>query len=602
MADNYFTDHPERVEQIQKYLDLEELVPPLEETRGEPDFYKTPREALDFYLGALGEIGKFCAKEVRPWAAQIDAEGAHLKDGVVSYPAKLEENLKRCIELGIFGGLVSRRYGGLNLPKPIHMMALEMFGQACPNTALFVAACSMAPFVEHFGCEEQRKTYLPKLISGEWRTAMALTEAQAGSDLGRLRTKAVPSGDCYLVSGTKRFASYGNEHIVFTLARTDPRSHGLKGLSVLIVPREIDGRRNVVVPKIEDKICLHASPTCELIFENSVGYLLGPEGEGFKVMAELMNGARLGMAAIALGISVAALEQAKLYAKTRTTMEKPIIEHPMVADLLYEMEIEIRAERAMVMEAALSSDWMTIYQKRGDKKNFKRWRKRYYRLTPLCKYMCSERVITHTRNALQIFGGYGVCMDYPMERFWRESIIYPIYEGTSQIQSLITLKDTLKDVASQAAGFLGSLAGAWAKSMVDRDPVRSKVRQARHELNQGIRTILMSIIRDKFRSDIEALKQQKIQDFIKEFSLKLLSSKTDLTYPLLWAERFTRIVCDYYALKCMADHYATGDTEREKWILEFAELSIPRMRLENHYMVHRLPSTLEYIKSNAPPV
>src|SRR4029077_18195555 len=120
---------------------------------------------------------------------------------------------------------------------------------------------------------------------------------------------------------------------------------------------------------------------------------------------------------------------------------------------------------------------------------FKRWKKRYRRLTPLCKYLCAEKAITITRNALQLFGGYGVCRDYPVERLFRESVIYPIYEGNSQIQSLMVLKDTLKDVAMQATGFLGSLAGAWSQSMVTRDPVKQRLLQARNELNQGIRTI-----------------------------------------------------------------------------------------------------------------
>ena len=178
----------------------------------------------------------------------------------------------------------------------------------------------------------------------------------------------------------------------------------------------------------------------------------------------------------------------------------------------------------------------------------------------------------------------------------RETLIYPIYEGTSQIQSLMVLKDTLKDVAVQATGFLGSLAGAWAESMVVRDPVKSKLLEARNELNQGIKHILLSITKDKFKSDVEALKQQKIQDFLKGLSLNLLSEKTDLTLPFLWAERFCRITCDYYALKCLADHLKPGDTEQQKWVLEFAALAIPRMRLENEYIVNRLPSTLEFLK------
>ena len=597
MAENLFSDYPERVDQLKKYSELEKLVMPLEEAFGEKDFFKNPQEGLDFYFGALEEIGKFCAKEVKPAAAEIDRIGCKYKDGVVTLPDALLSHMKRCRDLGVFSGSISRKYGGLNLPRLVQMMTLEMFGHACPNTALTIAAFSMGDFLQQYGTEEQINAYMPKFITNEWTTSMALTEPGAGSDLGKLRTSAKKNGDHYLINGTKHFITNGDGNVSFALVRTDPHSSGLQGLSVLIVPHDLDGRPNFKVTKIEEKVCLHGSPTCELVFENSIGYLLGPEGEGFKVMAELMNTARLAMGALGTGIATAAMEAAKDYAKTRVTMGKPILHHPMVADLIYEMEIEIRAMRSLVAETSMAYDWMHIAKKKGDEKEFKKWKKRYRRLTPLCKYYCSEKTITIAKNALQIFGGYGVCKEYPVERIFRETIIYPIYEGTSQIQSLMVLKDTLKDVGSQAAGFLGSLAGAWAESKVTRNPVKSKVLQARNELNQGIKTMLGSIIRSKFKSDIEDLKQQNIQQFLKDFSLQLLTSKTDLTFPFLCAERFTRITCDYYTLKCMADRCPEGDKDREKWILEFAELAIPRMQLENHYMLHRLPSTLEYMKT-----
>jgi 3-(methylthio)propanoyl-CoA dehydrogenase len=598
LASNLFTDFPDRVDSIKKYSDIKKLIFPLEEAFGEPGFYKSEEEAMEVYEGALTEIGKLCALEIAPKAAQVDREGCKLKDGVVTLPEALESHLTKITQLGTFAGCISRKYGGLNLPRAVQVMGLEMFGHACPNTGLTVANFAMADFVQHFGTEDQKAEYIPKLISSEWHSSMALTEPNAGSDLGKLRTTARKNGDHYLITGTKCFISSGNTQLSFVLARTDPKSTGLSGLSVLAVPIQIEGRSipNFRVPKIEDKVCLHASPTCEMIFEDSVGYLMGTEGNGFKVMAELMNVARLAMGALATGIATAALDAAKEYARTRVTMGKPIIQHPMIADMLYEMEIETRAMRAMVMEAAVACDWMMIAEAKGDQANYKKWKKRYRRLTPLCKYYCAEKAITIAKNALQMFGGYGVCRDYPAERLLREALIYPIYEGTSQIQSLMVLKDTLKDVAQQATGFLGSLAGAWAEAKVTRDPVKSRLLQSRNELNQGIRSILMSIIKDKFKSDMDDLRQQKIQDFLKDFSLQLLTSKTDLTYPFLCAERFTKITCDYYALKCMADHLPAGDKERQKWILEFAELALPRMQLENHYMVNRLPSTLQYMK------
>lgn len=596
MAENLFTEYPERVEQIKKYCGLPELVEPLEETFGEKGYFKSPEEGMEFYLGALEEMGKLAAKQIQPRAAQIDREGVHFKDGKVTYPEALETSLRQVAEVGVFSGTVARKYGGFNLPRAVSTLALEMFGQACPNTGLNIANFSMADFVQNVGSEAQKEELIPKLMSQEFRSSMALTEPNAGSDLGKLRTSAKKEGEHYVINGSKIFISGGHTDLSFALVRTDPNSQGLTGLSVMIVPKVIDGKENFRVTKIEEKICLHGSPTCELVFENSIGTLLGAEGEGFKVMAELMNAARLAMGALATGIACAAHQAAKDYAKTRVTMGKPIIQHPMIADMLHEMEIEIRAMRAITMEAAMACDWMHIYKAKGDEANFKRWKLRYRRLTPLVKYTTSEKAITIAKNALQIFGGYGVCREYSAERILRESLIYPIYEGTSQIQSLMVLKDTLKDVASKSGGFLGSLAGAWAEAKITRDPVKSKVLQARNELNQGIKTILGSIIKQKFTSEIDALKNANIQQFLKDFSLQLLNAKTDLTYPFLVAERFTRITADYYAMKSMADRCPAGDKDQEKWILEFAELAIPRMQLENHYMVHRQPSTIDWIK------
>ncbi len=598
MAENFFTDYPERKDQLFKYSRLESLIQPLEEAFGEKDAFKDTKEAFEMYSGVLEEIGKLCALEIKPSAAKIDLEGTHLVDGEVQMSPTLQSQIRKCAELGVFSGQGSRQVGGFNLPSVVQVAALEMFAQACPNTGLTVAAYSMISFVEKWGTEEQKSRLLPKLLNAEYATAMALTESNAGSDLGNLRTSAKKDGDKYLVNGTKQFISYGHGEVVMTLVRTDPNSKGLEGLSVLWIPKTENGKKNISVSKIEDKVCLHASPTCELVFENSVGELFGPEGQGFKVMLDLMNGARLAMGALSLGICTAALSEAKKYANERTTFGKPIFQHPMVADMIFEMEVEIRAMRALVYETACASDYLRIAEKNNNKHDIKKWKQRFRRLTPLCKYMVSEKAVTITKNAVQIFGGYGVCREYPVERLWRESLIYPIYEGTSQIQSLMVLKDTLKDVAQQASGFMGSLAGALALSKVTRDPVKREVLKARNELNLGIKTILGSVLKDKFRSDIDSLKENKIQDFFKDFSLNLLTSKTDLTFPFLVAERFCRITCDYYALKCMTDHH-DGNPEWEKWILAFSEMAIPRMQLENHYMVHRLPLTLEYMKQRS---
>jgi len=595
MAENLFLEVPDRNDLLTRFSRLSDYVLDWERTFGDPESFKTPQDALELYRGVLEELGKFAAQEIKPKASQLDSHGVHFQNGKVVLPEILQQHLKHFVDLGLFSYQVSRKYGGFNFPQAAQILALETVAQACPNTGLTLAAFSMASFVSKWGNEEQKTRILPHLMDNSWQTAMALTEPEAGSDLGKLRTSAKKTGDKYIVNGTKRFITNGNADLVFTLVRTDPHSSGLKGLSVMLIPKEVDGKLNVKVTKIEDKVCLHSSPTCELAFEDSVGELLGPEGEGFKVMLDLMNEARLAMAALAVGIATAAFEEAKAYAQQRMTWDKPIIQHPLVADMLAEMEIEIKTMRSMVMEAACCGDLLHMAQAQGDTKAIRKWKTRYRRLTPLAKYYCCEKTVTITKNALQIFGGYGVCREYPAERLWRESIIYPIYEGTSQIQSLMVLKDTLKDVAQHAAGFLGSLAGAWAESKLAMDPIKSSLLQGRNELNQAIRKILLSIIKDKFKADIEDLKQSKIQEFIRDFSLNLLTEKTDLTYPFLSAERLTRITCDYYAMKCLADH-AHKDPVREELIEDFCELALPRMRMENAYLSERKLSTLKFMK------
>lgn len=595
MAGNLYLDFPERVKQIEKFSGLRDLYGPLEKAFGDSTLFTNADEAIEVYRATMIESGKICAEEIMPLAAQLDEEGATLKDGKVSLPAALEGILQKLTQMGTFAAPVSRQYGGLNLPRPLQAMMLEMLGHACPNTALTVANFSMGDFIQTFGTESQKAEYLPKIMNNEWRTSMALTEPQAGSDLAQLKTTSRKVGDHYLINGSKRFITSGNADISFVLVRSDPKSQGLQGLSVMIVPNVHNGTANFQVPKIEDKVCLHSSPTCELIFEDSIGYLLGNEGEGFRVMLELMNTARLAMGALATGIASRAFSEAKNYATQRITMGKPILHHPMVADMLYEMELEIGAMRALYIETALAYDLLKIAQAEGDKPSERRWTKRYRRLTPLVKYLCAEKAVTITKNAMQIFGGYGVCKDYPVERLHREALIYPIYEGTSQIQSLMVLKDTLKDVACHASGFLGSLAGAWAESLLATDPIKSKLLEARGELNAAIKCILMSIIRDKFRADIGALRETKIQDFLSDYSLKLVTEKTDLKFPFLLAERLTRICSDYYALKCLVDRHESSDSERTQLILDYAELILPRMRMENDYMVRRLPSTLRWL-------
>ncbi|MFM8269959.1 MAG: acyl-CoA dehydrogenase family protein, partial [Pseudomonadota bacterium] len=245
MADNFYLDVPDRSLLLRQFSRLPDYVMDWESTLGNKDTFSNTQEGLEFYQGVLEEIGKFAAQEIKPKAALIDQEGVKFSNGEVTLPPTLQNHLKRFVELGVFSAQVSRAYGGENLPQAVQILSLEMLAQACPNTSLTVAAFSMASFVSKWGSEEQKTRILPKLMTNTWQTAMALTEPDAGSDLGKLRTSAVRKGEHYVINGTKRFITNGNADIVFTLVRTDPNSQGLQGLSVMIVPKIAEGRSNI---------------------------------------------------------------------------------------------------------------------------------------------------------------------------------------------------------------------------------------------------------------------------------------------------------------------------------------------------------------------
>jgi alkylation response protein AidB-like acyl-CoA dehydrogenase len=340
---------------------------------------------------------------------------------------------------------------------------IEMLARACASTMIQNGIAYTAPAAMIFrdGTDEQKGRYLPPLARGEISGAVAMTEPEAGSDVGNLSTTATLRDGCWFIDGRKQFISAGNGDFVIVLARSATGSKGLEGLSLFVADRWVDDdpaapasmretsgkRENYKVERAEHKFTIRGSPTCSLVFEGTRAMPLGEIGQGWRGITRFMNESRIGVGIQGLGIAQAALAAAQDYAARRVQMDKPIREHPMIAEMLMEMETTVAGLRALIVEAAALQD-VVMHGGDGDTA----WRLR--ELTPLVKWYGSEEAVHTCRRALQIFGGYGVVIEYDVERHMRDALITPIYEGTSQIQSLMAVRDLMRSLIRKPSSLL----------------------------------------------------------------------------------------------------------------------------------------------------
>jgi alkylation response protein AidB-like acyl-CoA dehydrogenase len=390
----------------------------------------TWREALDL-------AGKYIATEIAPRAAKVDEIGVIRQDGEIRMSEPMIQNLRGLAELGLASPSVPTDFGGAALPFTVSMMFAEMLARADLATQVQhgIGWNSPAALIVRFGNDQQKAKYLPRLAKGEIMGAVAMTEPQAGSDVGRVATTATARGDgCWLLRGRKQFISAGQGDFVIVLARCVPDSSGLEGLGLFVADRE---GRNYLVERAEHKFVIRGSPTCALVFEGSEAAPLGAPGDGWRQIVTFMNESRLGVGIQGIGVASAALAKASDYATQRVQMDKPIREHPLVAEMLLEMETTVAGARALAYDAAVLQDLALFGREEKAARDVRE-------LTPLVKWYGTEGAVRVCRLALQVHGGYGVVDEYDVGRFLRDSLITPIYEGTSQIQSLMAVKDLMK--------------------------------------------------------------------------------------------------------------------------------------------------------------
>lgn len=397
----------------------------------------------------------------RPAREHWDAEAELTEDGGARPPAHIRAAYDRLREAGLVSLMVSGEYGGAALPGLLNGFYLEMISRADTSLMTVVGLqTGVAGDIEKYGDDRLKRAWLPRLASGEVQGAMDLTEPRAGSDLGGITTRAVDAPDGTVrVDGVKIFITNGGAEVHLVLVRDSDHFEESKGttngLSLVLVPRHLpDGSRNGIrVARLEKKLGIHGSPTCEVVFENAVGWRLGQKGQGFRAMLDLMNNARLGVAAQAIGVAAAALDDAVRYAGERQQFGQPIAKQPLVLSMLSKMNVNVEAARALLYrtfalidangarEAALRRGDLPADEAARLRETVERDVVRVRLLTPLCKYYATEICHDVTRDAMQVFGGIGYTMDADVAKLHADSLIMTVYEGTSEIQASFALRE-----------------------------------------------------------------------------------------------------------------------------------------------------------------
>lgn len=361
-------------------------------------------------------------KKVRDFVEREIVPIASVTDETHEFPL---ETIKKMGKQGLMGISIPKEYGGVGADFLSYILAIEEIAKGCASTAVITVHTSVESFpILYFGTEEQKRNYLPKLARGEFIGAFALTEENAGSDASGLQTTARREGDFYILNGKKRFISNaGYADVYLVMASIDP-NRGAHGVTAFLVDKDTPGFK---IGKREEKMGLHGSATCELIFDDAqvpVENLLGEEGQGFKVAMFLLDAGRIGIGAQALGIAEAALDAALAYSLERVQFKQAIGNFQGIQFMLADMATQIEASKLLVYQAASLRMAGLPYSKEAS----------------MAKMHASDTAVKVTTDAVQIFGGYGYCKEYKVERYMRDAKITQIYEGTNQIQRILIAK------------------------------------------------------------------------------------------------------------------------------------------------------------------
>ncbi|MCB9687093.1 MAG: acyl-CoA dehydrogenase family protein [Alphaproteobacteria bacterium] len=622
---NFYEDNDDLRFYVERAIDWEPIVRLTEHDFRSPDGPKSTAEALETYQDVLALVGGFVADEIGANWRALDAAHPKLVDGEVKYPPVMEELFEKLASLELNGLNIPRELGGLNAPVVLMQVTNELFARAdvsiCAHHG-FHGGMAMAALV--YSVLEGSTTFdreLPGISStrfqhviddilagGSWGS-MDITEPHAGSDMANLRTRGVLGEDgVWRVTGSKTFITSGHGRWHFVIARTEDKQGddafaGLNGLSMFLVPAfdENGVRTHTTIDAVESKMGHHGSATVGISFEDAPAELIGKRGEGFKYMLMLMNNARIGVGFEALGLCEAAYRMAKAYAAERPSMGKTIDKHEMIADMLDEMRTDIQGIRCLGMaavqleEIAQKIDIQLRFDPPADpaererlEKRMKRAKRRARELTPVLKYLASEKAVEIARRNVQIHGGAGYMVEYGAEKLLRDAMVMPIYEGTSQIQGLMAMKDTLMAAVKHPRTFVRESARARWTSVSSRDPLERRVAKLEVARNQSVQHLLSRLAGHK----LSELRHEPMGSWGSKLSH--FDPKRDFALAMLHAERLIRILADVQVaqeLYAQAKRFPERTEVLERW-LERAEPRTAFLLTEITTTGHRLLRSL----------
>ena len=446
---NFYKDNPALKYQLTHPL-MQKIVALKERDFADKDQYDYApadvADALDSYDKVLEIIGEICGEVIAPNAEGVDHDGPQVVNNRVVYAPGTQQNHDTLAQAGLYGMSLPRRYGGLNFSMIPYVMAAELVSRADAGFANIWGLQDCAETIYEFASEDIKQEYLPRVCRGE-TCSMDLTEPDAGSDLQAVQLKATERDGQWYLNGVKRFITNGDAQIKLVLARSEEGTNDGRGLSYFVVDNKHDDR--IKVRRIENKLGIKGSPTCELVFNNVPARLVGMRRMGLiKYVMSLMNGARLGVGAQSVGLSQAAYEEALAYARDRKQFGKAIIEFPAVFEMVSLIKAKLDASRALLYETTRCVDVYKAYegieQERKltpeEKAEYKEYQKMADALTPMLKMFSSEYANQNAYDCIQVHGGSGFMKDYACERLYRDARILTIYEGTSQLQVVAAIR------------------------------------------------------------------------------------------------------------------------------------------------------------------
>lgn len=479
---NYYNDIPQLRHYLRRQI-MEQIAHLREHGFSECEKYDwapiDKADAIDSYERVLSLIGELCAEHIAPNAYTVDRNAPTLKKGHITYSAATNSNLELLRKAGVMGLSLPRRHGGLNFPTTPFIMAAEMISAADASLQNIWGLQSCAETLYEFGTPDQHERYLSRICAGE-TMSMDLTEPDAGSDLQNVMLRATydEAGGCWRLNGVKRFITNGDSDVHLVLARSEEGSRDGRGLSMFIYDRQNGG---LSVRRIEHKMGVKGSPTCELVFRNAKAELCGSRRLGLiKYVMSLMNSARLGIAAQAVGISQAALKEARIYVSERRQFGTTIMHFAAVREMVDNIEAKLHASRALLYETCYYVDTYKSLgeeakirpltdQEKADQKHFA---KLADSLTPIAKGMGSEYANQNTYDSVQVHGGSGYMNDYTCERLYRDARVTSIYEGTTQMQVIAAVRHV-------TSGFYTDYIASLDKRQIrhELEPLREKLRR-----------------------------------------------------------------------------------------------------------------------------